>query len=106
MAPTALAIALVVSAGCSDHQPGSYEGGGRTFPPIIIDGTCTGAAPDGSECMVDSDCCSGACNLEALQPVCYTPTSSPGDASVPDVSVPDTSTKDAPADSPKDTSAD
>jgi hypothetical protein len=73
------ALLLVVTLACSGHQPGSYEGGGRTFPPIIIDGTCSGAAADGEQCMVDSDCCSDACNLEALEPVCYTP----ADASVP-----------------------
>ena len=72
-------VGLLVA--CSQHQPGPYEGGGRTFPPILIDGTCSGAAPDGEECMLNSDCCSGACNLEALEPVCYTPT----DASTPPV---------------------
>jgi hypothetical protein len=67
------ALIGVTSVACSQNAPGPYESGGRTLPPILIGDTCSGATPDGDECMTDEECCSGACNLEAIMPVCFTP---------------------------------
>ena len=59
---TAIVVGLVAAA-CGEHEPASWEGGGRRLPTITIGIACSNGIPDGQECQNNFQCCSGICDF-------------------------------------------
>ena len=74
----ALAFALAAAGACSEHRPGTYEGGGRSNGPIIIGSAGTNCTPVGQQCVSSQDCCTHSCEFNGAQLICMEPTDGGG----------------------------
>lgn len=66
----AAVVALVAVGACSQHEPGAYEGGGRTNGPIVIGNAGSGCSSAGQQCVSSQDCCSHVCGFNGLALIC------------------------------------